>query len=44
MNHNADAYATMQQGDSACRAHDRPLAATQTPMATNPGGASLHTQ
>ena len=40
MNHNADACATMQQG--AYRAHDRPLAATQTPIATNPGG-TYHT-
>jgi hypothetical protein len=35
MNHNADAYATMQQG--VHRAYGRPLTATHTPIATNPG-------
>ena len=44
MNHNAGAYATMQQG--ACKAYDRPLTATHAPIATNPGsdGTSLCTQ
>ena len=42
INHNADACAAMQQ--RACRTHGRPLAATQTPVATKPGGAPLCTQ